>query len=97
MSMFKIFYDFFPGLPSQDNTGHFGPFQVCKYHGYYSFCGSQQAPYKRQSKQDFEDFLTMKTFQIVLRLYTLQTCDLPFVAKLPLIILSHNTDNELQH
>jgi len=34
------------GLPSQDNTGHFGPFQVCKYHGYYSFCGSQQAYYK---------------------------------------------------
>jgi len=34
------------GLPSQDNTGHFGPFQVCKYHGYYSFCGSQQTYYK---------------------------------------------------
>jgi len=28
------------GLPSQDNTGHFGPFQSCKYAAYYSFCGS---------------------------------------------------------
>ena len=28
------------GLPSQDNTGHFGPFQTCKYAAYYSFCGT---------------------------------------------------------
>jgi len=30
---------FSSGLPSQDNTGHFGPFQVCKYYATYSYCG----------------------------------------------------------
>jgi len=27
------------GYTSQDNRGHFGPFQVCKYLTYYSYCG----------------------------------------------------------
>jgi len=31
---------FSSGLSSQDNTGHFGPFQVCKYLAYYSYCGA---------------------------------------------------------
>jgi len=29
------------GYTSQDNRGHFGPFQVCKYLTYYSYCGAQ--------------------------------------------------------
>lgn len=37
------------GFPSQDNTGHFGPFQACKYLAYYSFCGQDTAPYKATS------------------------------------------------
>ncbi len=27
------------GFLAQDNTGHFGPFQSCRYTAYYSFCG----------------------------------------------------------
>ncbi len=27
------------GYVAQDNTGHFGPFQSCKYTAYYSYCG----------------------------------------------------------
>ncbi len=27
------------GFVAQDSTGHFGPFQSCKYTAYYSFCG----------------------------------------------------------
>ena len=60
------FSNFFTGLPSQDNTGHFGPFQVCKYHGYYSFCGSESPSYRRQSKQNSKRLPgSIATFQIV--------------------------------
>jgi len=34
------------GYTSQENTGHFGPFQACKYHAYYSLCGRSTAPYE---------------------------------------------------
>lgn len=34
------------GAYSQDSTGHFGPFQVCMYHAYYSYCGNVTSPYK---------------------------------------------------
>ena len=43
----------FSGFPSQDNTGHFGPFQACKYLAYYSFCGQDTAPYKATSESKY--------------------------------------------
>ena len=36
-------------LPSQDNTGHFGPFQTCRYTAYYSFCGHEETVFRRST------------------------------------------------
>lgn len=37
---------FASGYRIQDNTGHFGPFQVCHYEAYYSICGSRKSQFQ---------------------------------------------------
>ncbi len=47
------------GYVAQDNTGHFGPFQSCKYTAYYSYCGGDHY-YNNTSKGSLVQYMTQQ-------------------------------------